>query len=68
MFRSTHITLSKGQVCLLQCDISDLQICLGTVSTVEEAVQWLSYTYLFIRMRANPLVYGIKQDYKEVSK
>lgn len=42
------------------------QISLGTVTTVEEAVQWLSYTYLFIRMRANPLVYGIRQDYWEV--
>lgn len=26
---------------------------------MDEAVEWLSYTYLFVRMRANPLVYGI---------
>ncbi|CAH1802861.1 unnamed protein product, partial [Owenia fusiformis] len=34
-------------------------ISLGTVTNVEEAVKWLSYTYMFVRMRANPLVYGI---------
>lgn len=38
---------------------SFLQIALGTVTNVEEAVKWLSYTYLYVRMRANPLVYGI---------
>jgi hypothetical protein len=26
---------------------------------VDEAIQWLSYTFLFVRMRKNPLVYGI---------
>ncbi|MEE6475928.1 hypothetical protein FKM82_010900 [Ascaphus truei] len=35
------------------------EITLGTVTNVEEAVKWLSYTYLYVRMRANPLVYGI---------
>lgn len=44
-----------------------VQIALGTVSNVDEAVQWLSYTYLFIRMRANHLVYGIPHNYREVS-
>ena len=43
-----------------------MQIALGTVTNVEEAVQWLSYTYLFIRMKANPLVYGISHDYHSV--
>ena len=33
---------------------------LGTISNVEEAVQWLSYTYLFVRMRLNHLAYGIE--------
>ena len=26
---------------------------------MEEAVKWLSYTYLYVRMRYNPLAYGI---------
>ena len=42
-----------------------LQICLGTVSNIEEAVRWLSYTYMHVRMRYNPLVYGI--TYKTLS-
>ncbi len=29
------------------------------MTNVEEAVRWLSYTFLYVRMRANPLVYGI---------
>lgn len=33
---------------------------MGTISNVEEAVQWLSYTYLFVRMRLNHLAYGIE--------
>ncbi|XP_029640230.1 activating signal cointegrator 1 complex subunit 3 isoform X1 [Octopus sinensis] len=40
-------------------DNLNAEIALGTVSNVEEAVKWLSYTYLFVRMRCNPMVYGI---------
>lgn len=36
------------------------QVVLGTISNVEEAVEWLSYTYLFVRMRLNHLAYGIE--------
>ncbi|GKY99048.1 hypothetical protein MPSEU_000860500 [Mayamaea pseudoterrestris] len=36
----------------------------GTVSTIQEAVQWLGYTYLHIRMLGNPLAYGIKPEEK----
>lgn len=39
---------------------------LGTVTNVEEAVKWLSYTYLYVRMRANPLVYGINHKAYQV--
>jgi activating signal cointegrator complex subunit 3 len=36
----------------------------GTVTTIQEAVQWLTYTYLYIRMLRNPLAYGITADEK----
>uniref|UniRef100_A0A7S1KV15 RNA helicase n=1 Tax=Percolomonas cosmopolitus TaxID=63605 RepID=A0A7S1KV15_9EUKA len=36
------------------------EIALGTVSNVREGIRWLTYTYLFIRMRKNPLVYGMR--------
>ncbi len=29
------------------------------MTSVKEAVQWLSYTYLYVRMMQNPLPYGI---------
>jgi len=29
---------------------------------------WLSYTYLFVRMRINPYVYGISLEEVEVNK
>ncbi|XP_028968689.1 activating signal cointegrator 1 complex subunit 3 [Galendromus occidentalis] len=35
------------------------EIVLGTVTNIDEAVEWLSYTYLFVRMKKNPLVYGL---------
>ncbi|XP_066288135.1 activating signal cointegrator 1 complex subunit 3-like [Branchiostoma lanceolatum] len=40
-------------------DNLNAEVSLGTVTNVEEAVRWLSYTYLFVRMKANPLAYGI---------
>lgn len=43
-----------------------LQVALGTVTNVEEAVKWLSYTYLYVRMRANPLAYGINHKAYQV--
>lgn len=43
-----------------------VQIALGTVTNVDEAVRWMSYTYLYVRMRANPLVYGINHKAYQV--
>ena len=34
------------------------------VTNVDEAVTWLGYTYLSIRMRRNPLAYGISMEEK----
>lgn len=35
------------------------EIALGTVTTVDEGVRWLGYTFLHVRMRKNPMVYGL---------
>ncbi|KAI0774394.1 Sec63-domain-containing protein [Fomes fomentarius] len=40
-------------------DALNAEIALGTVANVHDAVQWLGYTYLFVRMRKNPLQYGM---------
>ncbi|XP_031554350.1 activating signal cointegrator 1 complex subunit 3-like [Actinia tenebrosa] len=46
-------------------DSLNAEITLGTVTTIDEAVKWLSYSYLYIRMTVNPLVYGISYKEKE---
>ena len=53
-------------VVVSECFLLVPQIALGTVTNVEEAVKWLSYTYLYVRMRANPLVYGINHKTYQV--
>ncbi|KAL4233009.1 activating signal cointegrator 1 complex subunit [Mactra antiquata] len=45
-------------------DNLNAEVALGTVTNVEEAVKWLSYTYLFVRLTCNPLAYGV--PYKSV--
>lgn len=41
-------------------DNLNAEIVAGTVNNVKEAVHWLSYTYLYIRMLRNPTLYGVK--------
>lgn len=45
----------------IQClaDNLNAEVTLGTISNIDEAIEWLSYTYLFVRMRINPQVYGM---------
>ena len=45
-------------------DNMNAEIGLGTVTSIPEAVQWLGYSYLFVRMQRNPLTYGI--DWTEI--
>lgn len=47
----------------LQAKLADnlnAEISLGTVTNVQEAVQWLGYTYMYVRMRKAPQTYGLK--------
>lgn len=41
-------------------DNLNAEIALGTVTSVPEAITWLGYSYLFVRMRRNPVAYGIE--------
>ena len=45
-------------------DNLNAEVALGTVTSIPEAVQWLGYSYLFVRMQRNPLTYGI--DWAEI--
>lgn len=40
-------------------DHLNAEVVLGTVQNLEEAAEWLSYTFLYIRMLRNPQLYGI---------
>jgi len=40
-------------------DNLNAEISLGTVSSIHDAVQWIGYSYLFVRMQRNPMAYGI---------
>lgn len=43
-------------------DNLNAEVVLGTVTNVREASAWLGYTYLFVRMLKNPLVYGMSWE------
>lgn len=43
-------------------DNLNAEIVAGTVTDVTEGMYWLGYTYLFVRMKKNPLAYGLSYD------
>lgn len=49
-------------------DNLNAEIVLGTVQNIDEAVNWLGYTYLYICMLRNPTLYGITYDEAEQDK
>lgn len=49
----------ESKLVSMLCDHLGAEVALGTVTSVREAVVWLSYTYLYVRMCRNPLAYGI---------
>nr|NVI75572.1 lethal (3) 72Ab [Cucujiformia] len=44
-------------------DMLNAEIVLGTVQNVRDAVTWLGYTYLYIRLMRGPSLYGISHDH-----
>ncbi|EGW31106.1 DNA-directed DNA polymerase [Spathaspora passalidarum NRRL Y-27907] len=57
-----HPIESKLQAKLI--DNLNAEISLGTVTNIDEGVQWLGYTYMLVRMKQNPFAYGI--DWREL--
>ena len=43
-------------------DHLNAEIVNGTVNNLREAIKWLTYTFLYIRMCKNPMVYGISLE------
>ncbi|GBE89249.1 Pre-mRNA-splicing factor brr2 [Sparassis crispa] len=46
-------------------DHLNAEIVLGTIRNRDEAVQWLGYTYLYVRMLRDPVLYSVGVDYLE---
>ncbi|EIW74460.1 Sec63-domain-containing protein [Coniophora puteana RWD-64-598 SS2] len=46
-------------------DNLNAEVVLGTVRNRDEAVQWLGYTYLYVRMLREPGLYSVGVDYQE---
>eukprot|EP00796_Vickermania_ingenoplastis_P004309 gene4310-3124_t len=42
------------------CDHLNAEVNAGTISSVAEGCSWLEYTYLWQRIRVNPMLYGLK--------
>lgn len=55
----TRQTPIESQFINSLADNLNAEVCLGSVSNIQEAVKWLSYTYLYVRMKFNPLAYGL---------
>lgn len=66
-----YLALLAKQTPIESCFIKALpdhlnaEVSSGTVTTVEEGVTWLSYTYLHVRMRRNPMAYGVPLSDRE---
>uniref|UniRef100_A0A914ZDG7 U5 small nuclear ribonucleoprotein 200 kDa helicase n=1 Tax=Panagrolaimus superbus TaxID=310955 RepID=A0A914ZDG7_9BILA len=43
-------------------DMLNAEIVLGTINNISEAIDWLGYTYLYVRMINMPNIYGIEGD------
>ncbi|KAJ8517086.1 hypothetical protein ONZ45_g5700 [Pleurotus djamor] len=46
-------------------DNLNAEVVLGTIRNRDEAVQWLGYTYYYVRMLRSPALYDISVDYQE---
>ncbi|KAH3788153.1 U5 small nuclear ribonucleoprotein 200 kDa helicase-like [Dreissena polymorpha] len=53
----------ESQFISKMADNLNAEIVLGTVQNVKEAVDWLGYTYLYIRMLRHPTLYGVSHEH-----
>ncbi|KAJ8921892.1 hypothetical protein NQ315_008525 [Exocentrus adspersus] len=58
----------ESQMVSKLADMLNAEIVLGTVQNVKDAVNWLGYTYLYIRMMRQPTLYGISYDHMKQDK
>ncbi|ODQ66264.1 Sec63-domain-containing protein [Nadsonia fulvescens var. elongata DSM 6958] len=54
----------ESQLMSKLADSMNAEIVLGTIRSREEAIKWLSYSYLYIRMLRAPLLYHVGAEYE----
>lgn len=55
----------ESQLVSKLADNLNAEIVLGTIRNRDEAVAWLGYTYLYVRMLRSPSLYSVTADYAE---
>ncbi|KZT38321.1 putative RNA helicase [Sistotremastrum suecicum HHB10207 ss-3] len=55
----------ESQLVSKLADNLNAEIVLGTIRNRDEAVQWLGYTYLYVRMLRTPSLYQVGVDYQD---
>ncbi|KAJ2753813.1 DEIH-box ATPase, partial [Coemansia nantahalensis] len=50
----------ESQLVSRLADTLNAEVALGTIRSRDDAVEWLGYTYLFVRMLRSPGVYGVE--------
>ncbi|SPO28171.1 probable ATP dependent RNA helicase [Ustilago trichophora] len=55
----------ESQLVSKLADNLNAEIVLGTIRNRDEAVAWLGYTYLYVRMLRTPTLYSVTADYAE---
>lgn len=58
---NTQLPIESQYIAKL-ADNMNAEIVLGTIRNRDEAVQWLGYTYLYVRMLRNPSLYNVSVD------
>ncbi|XP_071827411.1 U5 small nuclear ribonucleoprotein 200 kDa helicase-like isoform X1 [Apostichopus japonicus] len=55
----------ESQLVSKMVDNLNAEVVLGNIQNMKDAINWLGYTYLYIRMMRNPTLYGIPVDAKD---
>jgi pre-mRNA-splicing helicase BRR2 len=52
----------ESQLISRLADALNAELVLGTIQTVQDAVNWLGYTYLYVCMLRSPMLYGVQRQ------
>uniref|UniRef100_A0A1I7XD94 SEC63 domain-containing protein n=1 Tax=Heterorhabditis bacteriophora TaxID=37862 RepID=A0A1I7XD94_HETBA len=56
----------ESQMITRLSDMLNAEVVLGTINSVSDAMSWMGYTYLYVRMLKSPALYGISVEQAKV--